>query len=379
MTPEQRPGGGRRARAARDDVPAVVRAAEPQPQDRRDHSHNISAFGDVSFVEAAVFLVAVGVVVMLLARAEGRDFHLPGGDGTIVTIAGGWAALLIFYRVFDRPAGHGYPVGIEWGFFLAFVAAGCLAYAGWRMRAAERPEPPLTRAPRAGARAPRPSRRRPSEPAAAAPDDSRENGSPPPEEEVTVVAPARARTGQLRPGSGARAPPLPARPARAALLRGPAARPERPARRGLASARGPIIALTMPTRPRRPGLRRRRRRGPARGRLPARRVDRAGLLPGDQARQARARRGPRRRRQDRARQGARRLPRPRARAPAVLRGPRRGEGAVRVELPQAAAAHPGRGLGHRLGRRPGGHLRRGVPAGAAADDARSPPSSRSCC
>ena len=35
--------------------------------------------------------------------------------------------------------------------------------------------------------------------------------------------------------------------------------------------------------------------------------------------------------------------------------------------------------GHRLGGRAGGHLRRGVPAGAAADDARSPPSSRWCC
>jgi hypothetical protein len=108
-------------------------------------SHNISAFGDVSFVEAAVFLVALAVVVIVFARAEGREFHLPGGDGTIVTIAGGWAGLLIFYRVFDRPAGHGYPVGIEWGFFLAFVAAGAVGFAGWRMRAAERPEPPITR------------------------------------------------------------------------------------------------------------------------------------------------------------------------------------------------------------------------------------------
>jgi hypothetical protein len=108
-------------------------------------SHAISAFGDVSFVEAAIFLVAAGVITMLLARADGRQFQLPGGDGTIVSIAGGWAALLIFYRVFDRPAGNGYPVGIEWGFFLAFVAAGVLTYSGWRMRAAERPEPPLTR------------------------------------------------------------------------------------------------------------------------------------------------------------------------------------------------------------------------------------------
>jgi hypothetical protein len=127
------------------------------------HSHSINAFGDVSFVEAAVFLVAAGVIVMLFARAEQRAFHLPGGDGTIVTVAGGWAALLIFYRVFDRPNGGGYPVGIEWGFFLAFVAAGGLAYAGWRIRQAHRPEPPLPGedAPRPPEAAPRPRRRQP--------------------------------------------------------------------------------------------------------------------------------------------------------------------------------------------------------------------------
>jgi hypothetical protein len=113
------------------------------PKTKAIHSHSINAFGDVSFVEAAVFLVAAGVIVMLFARAERRAFHLPGGDGTIIMGAGLWAALLIFYRVFDRPDGGGYPVGIEWGFFLAFVAAGFLAYAGWRMRQAHRPEPPL--------------------------------------------------------------------------------------------------------------------------------------------------------------------------------------------------------------------------------------------
>src|ERR1700726_836985 len=105
-------------------------------------SHTINAFGDVSFGEAAVFLVAAGVGLMTLARAEGRELPPPGGDGTIVMVAGGWAALLIFYRVFSRPAGNGYPVGIEWGFFLAFVAAGALTYAGWRMRAVQPPEPP---------------------------------------------------------------------------------------------------------------------------------------------------------------------------------------------------------------------------------------------
>jgi hypothetical protein len=105
----------------------------------------ISAFGAVSFVEAAVFLVAAGVLLLLFARAEGRGFHLPGGDGTVVLAAGLWAALLIFYRVFDRPdvSGEGATVGIQWGFFVAFVAAGLLALAGARIRAAHRPEPPL--------------------------------------------------------------------------------------------------------------------------------------------------------------------------------------------------------------------------------------------
>jgi hypothetical protein len=119
------------------------------------YSHSISAFGDVSFVEAAIFLVAAGVAVMLIARAEGREFNLPGGDGTVVMVAGAWAALLIFFRVFSRPSGDGYPVGIEWGFFLAFVAAGALAYAGWRMRAGERP-PPVSRPGSPRRRAPRP-------------------------------------------------------------------------------------------------------------------------------------------------------------------------------------------------------------------------------
>ena len=49
---------------------------------------SISAFGAVSFVEAAIFLVSAGVLVLVLARAEGGTFHLPGGDGTVILAAG---------------------------------------------------------------------------------------------------------------------------------------------------------------------------------------------------------------------------------------------------------------------------------------------------
>jgi hypothetical protein len=111
---------------------------------------SLSAFQAFSFVEAAVLLVSAGVLAMLFARAEGRDFHLPGGDGTIVTIAGGWAALLIFYRLLDKPSLQGTQritatVGVEWGIFIALLVALAMVYVGRRIHAGERGQPPLAR------------------------------------------------------------------------------------------------------------------------------------------------------------------------------------------------------------------------------------------
>ncbi len=110
-------------------------------------SENLKAFGVFTFVEAAILLVALGVFVLLFARGEKKGFHLPGGDGTVIFAAGAWAALLLLWRVFDRPdvEGQGATIGITWGFFFAFLAAAALAATGWRIRAAGRPEPPLVR------------------------------------------------------------------------------------------------------------------------------------------------------------------------------------------------------------------------------------------
>lgn len=106
----------------------------------------LSAF-DAPFVALAVVLVVAGVVALLFARAEQRAFHLPGGDGVIVALAGVWAAFLVTYRVFDKPrpsaSEQAVTVGLRWGIFVALASAGVLAYAGLRMRAAQRPEPPL--------------------------------------------------------------------------------------------------------------------------------------------------------------------------------------------------------------------------------------------
>lgn len=114
----------------------------------RSASASLTGWGAFSFVEAAVLLVAVGVLVLLFVRAEGKAFHVPGGDGGVITAAGFWTAVLIVWRMFDKEGttGHGQyatTAGIEWGIFVALGVAGLLAYAGTRIRRAHEPEPPL--------------------------------------------------------------------------------------------------------------------------------------------------------------------------------------------------------------------------------------------
>ena len=107
-------------------------------------SKSLSAFAVFTFVEAAVLLVAGGVLFLIWARMEGKGFHLPGGDGLVISVAGGWAVLLLIWRVFDRPGDEapGVVVGVQWGFIVALGAASALVVAGARVRAAHRPEPP---------------------------------------------------------------------------------------------------------------------------------------------------------------------------------------------------------------------------------------------
>jgi len=115
------------------------------------HHRGVSAFGSFSFVEAAVLLVSAFVLGMLFARAEGRAFHLPGGDGSVILGAGAWTALLIFYRLLDTPSTsrHGpqviTDVGLAWGIFIALAVAIALALSGYRVRSAGVSEPPLLR------------------------------------------------------------------------------------------------------------------------------------------------------------------------------------------------------------------------------------------
>jgi hypothetical protein len=86
----------------------------------------VSTFGPFSFVEAAIVLLGGAILYLLYKRAEGREFHVPFGDGAVIAAAGIWAGLLILIRLFDRPPGQG---------LLALVCAAILVLAGLRERA----------------------------------------------------------------------------------------------------------------------------------------------------------------------------------------------------------------------------------------------------
>jgi len=165
----------------------VIVGGRPQPT-----ADSQTGWGAFYFVEAAVLSVATGVLVLLFRRAEGRAFHLPGGDGAVITAAGLWACVLGIWRIFDKQGAtsHGAQVttyGIEWGIFVALGVVALLAYAGTRIRAAHRPEPPLPRD-----RSPRPSPSGPvppppSHPPAAPRGRSRRQPRPVPADEQLTI------------------------------------------------------------------------------------------------------------------------------------------------------------------------------------------------
>ena len=114
----------------------------------RSASSSLTGWGAFSFVEAAVLLVAAAVLILLFVRAEGQAFHVPGGDGGVITAAGFWTCVLIVWRIFDKEGTSrhdqiAYTSGIEWGIFVALGVAAVLTYAGSQIRLAHEPEPPL--------------------------------------------------------------------------------------------------------------------------------------------------------------------------------------------------------------------------------------------
>ena len=91
-----------------------------------------------TFIELALMLVAGSVLLLLYGRAEGRGFHLPLADGTLIAGAGIWSCVLVIARIVDPPArvlaDRTLDYDLRWGFLVAFGSGVLMAVAGVRAR-----------------------------------------------------------------------------------------------------------------------------------------------------------------------------------------------------------------------------------------------------
>jgi hypothetical protein len=93
----------------------------------------LSTFG---FAHAALLLTVGGAVVLVAHRLAGRTLPRPLDRGTLIAIAGAWAALLVGYLMADRPdelAGST-SIGLRLGTFVAMGGALIVFSAGVRLR-----------------------------------------------------------------------------------------------------------------------------------------------------------------------------------------------------------------------------------------------------
>jgi hypothetical protein len=103
----------------------------------------VGAFG---WAEGALVLIAAATVFLALKGGGGYVPPRPLREWGLFVAAGSWAAVIVLYRVFDRPdftlAGHDQPYDLHYGIFVALAGAATIVMAGLRMRPRERAERP---------------------------------------------------------------------------------------------------------------------------------------------------------------------------------------------------------------------------------------------
>lgn len=103
----------------------------------------ISAFG---WAEAALVLIAAATVFFALQGGGGYVPPRPLREWGLFVAAGSWAALIVLYRIADRPrftlAGHDEPYDLHYAIFVALAGAVMIVIAGLRMRPRERAKRP---------------------------------------------------------------------------------------------------------------------------------------------------------------------------------------------------------------------------------------------
>jgi hypothetical protein len=208
---------------------------------------SVSGLAGMSFIEAGLLVVLLGVLALLWGRGTGRRFALPFPDGSLICAAAGWMGLLIVYRLFARP--HGVDtaqehtlIGLNWGIFVSLLAVGVLFAAGFDLRR----HGPRNAVP--GEPAPAPPSRYPDV------DPATMVVRPRADERTTAVVPARYDDPPttVAPGDDQRTAVVPSPPDDpTAVVRSPAPE-DQPTRRVPAVPRRPDEQPTRRTRPVRP-------------------------------------------------------------------------------------------------------------------------------
>ena len=106
----------------------------------------LTGIGAFSWAEGALVLVAAAAVLLALRCGGGYVPPRPLREWALFTVAGTWAALIVLYRIADRPrftlAGHDEPYDLNYAIFVALAGAVIIVVAGLRMRPQERAKRP---------------------------------------------------------------------------------------------------------------------------------------------------------------------------------------------------------------------------------------------
>ena len=91
----------------------------------------------IGFIEVAIVLTLAAAVYLLVRAARDQPLPAPLHIGTLFALAGVWIAVLIAYRIFDRPDFTEFPgerVALRYGIFIAFGGAALIITGGLRRR-----------------------------------------------------------------------------------------------------------------------------------------------------------------------------------------------------------------------------------------------------